>query len=202
MNKKSLAKKIFNFKKNKKNISEEWKDEGLGHLQSALSTVSAVSSILPGIGTKAGIVTGAASWVVNRTRQELDASGVVPSKSGNLATQGSMIAGALSSMALGTKTGVEAVRNIPFGVGPAIATVVTKFPRVGKIGAAGAMLASTEWAGNIADPVSKTLGIPNIPGISKRLTRKEPISTTRQLDVARSSSRLDLIAAANKARAE
>ena len=44
MNKKSLAKKIFNFKKNKKNISEEWKDESLGHLQSALSTVSAVAA--------------------------------------------------------------------------------------------------------------------------------------------------------------
>ena len=48
MNKKSLAKKIFNFKKNKKNISEEWKDESLGHLQSALSTVSATASIIPG----------------------------------------------------------------------------------------------------------------------------------------------------------
>ena len=62
------------------------------------------------------------------------------------------------------------------------------------------MLASTEWVSQKADPITDALGIPNIPGISKRLTKKEPLSTRRTLDVARSADTLSLIAAANARR--
>ena len=198
MNKKSLAKKIFNFKKNKKNISEEWKDESLGHLQSALSTVSATASIIPGF-TKLGLAAGGASWLVNRTRQELDANGVVPSRSGNLATQGKLISAGLGAQIVGTAVGKQAINALPFGVGGVFALATGK-PTLTKFAGAGSMLASTEWVSQKADPVSDALGIPQIPGISKRLTKKEPLSTRRTLDVARSADTLSLIAATHQRR--
>jgi len=199
MNKKSLAKKIFNFKKNKKKITEEWKDEGLGHLQSALSTISAAASIIPGIKPTVGLVTGGLAWVVNRTRQELDANGVVPSKSGNLATQGKLISTGLGAQVAGTPSGRSAINALPFGIG-GVLSLATNHPTLTKLGGAGSMIASTEWAGEVADPVTDALGIPNIPGISKRLTKKEPLSKVRTIDVTRAPTALAAISAANAMR--
>lgn len=200
MNKKLLAKKIFNFKKNKKKITEGWagSDEVLGHIQSGLSTVSAAASIIPGL-TKLGLVTGGLAWVVNRTRQELDANGVLPSKSGNLATQGKLITTGLGSQVAVTKSGKSALNALPFGIG-GVLSLATNHPTWTKFAGAGSMLASTEWAGDAADPVSRTLGIPQIPGISKRLTDKPELGVKRNIDVARDSNTLALIAATHQRR--
>ena len=198
MNKKSLAKKIFNFKKNKKKITEEWKDEGLGHFQSALSTLSAAASIIPGF-TKLGLAAGGAAWVVNRTRQELDANGVVPSRSGNLATQGKLISTGLGAQVAGTTSGKQAISALPFGIG-GVLSLATNHPNLTKFGGAGSMLASTEWVSQKADPITDALGIPNIPGISKRLTKKEPLSKVRTIDVTRAPTALAAISAANAMR--
>lgn len=198
MNKKLLAKKIFNFKKNKKKITEEWKDEGLGHLQSALSTISAAASVIPGL-TKLGLATGGVAWVVNRTRQELDANGVVPSRSGNLATQGKLISTGLGAQVAGTTSGKQAINALPFGIG-GVLSLATNHPKLTKLGGAGSMLASTEWVSQKADPITDALGIPNIPGISKRLTKKEPLSKVRTIDVTRAPTALAAISAANAMR--
>ena len=199
MNKKLLAKKIFNFKKNKKKITEEWKDEGLGHIQSALSTLSAAASIIPGINPALGLAAGGAAWVINRTRQELDANGVVPSRSGNLATQGKLISTGLGAQVAGTASGKQAINALPFGIG-GVLSLATNHPKLTKLGGAGSMFASTEWASEVADPVTNALGIPNIPGISKRLTKKEPLSKVRTIDVTRAPTALAAISAANAMR--
>ena len=198
MNKKSLAKKIFNFKKNKKKITEEWKDEGLNHLQSGLSTVSAVASIIPGL-TTLGLATGGAAFVVNRLQQELDAAGVIPSKSGNLGTRGRLISASLGAQIVGTPVGKQAINALPFGVGGVFALATGK-PTLTKFAGAGSMLASTDWVGKAADPVSRTLGIPQIPGISKRLTDKPELGVKRNQQVAASSNTLALIAATHQRR--
>lgn len=201
MNKKSLAKKIFNFKKNKKKITEGWasSDEVLGHIQSGLSTISAAASIIPGMKPGVGLVSGGLAWVVNRTRQELDANGVVPSKSGNLATQGKLISTGLGAQVAGTASGKQAINALPFGIG-GVLSLATNHPKMTKFGGAGSMIASTEWAREVADPVTDALGIPNIPGISKRLTDKPELGKVRNIDVARDSNTLALIAATHQRR--
>lgn len=61
-------------------------------------------------------------------------------------------------------------------------------------------LLSTEYARRWADPVSKYLGIPNIPGFSKRMTEKQPLANQRDIEVAKSANRLKAIAAVNQSR--
>lgn len=210
MNKKILAKKIFNFKKNKK-ITEEVtqldeilgmgdlkSDEGLGNLQSTLSTASAIASVIPQLRVPS-LIAGGLSWAVNKTRRELDANGVVPSRSGNLDTQGNMILTGLGAIGSKTQLGSRVIRQLPFVGGP-ISGIVSGLPGTSGVLGAGSMLASTEYVQNAADPISNALGLPNIPGVSKRLTKKEPLSTRRTLDVARSADTLSLIAAANARR--
>ena len=238
MNKKSLAKKIFNFKKNKKKITEEVtqldeilgmgdlkSDEGLGNLQDILS---GASLFLPG---RARTIAAGLAAAVNMGRTELDKSGIVPSKSGNLETQGQILMG--RALGLGTRN-----RNTPnpntrnrntrnrntgntetFGQNQHHAQTAVLFGALGNranpllgLGAVAsgqsnnkfddmlAFLSSSELARRHSDDVSNLLGIPGIPGISDRLTKKEPLSTRRTLDVARSADTLSLIAAANARR--
>lgn len=209
MNKKSLAKKIFNFKKNKKKITEEWKDEGLGNLQDILS---GASLILPG---RAKTIAATLAAAVNMGRTELDKTGMVPSKSGNLETQGQILMG----RALGLATRNRNAQNRNFGGAQHHAQNAVLFGALGNRGnpllalggvASGqsnnmfddavAVLGSSEIARRHADDVSNSLGIPNIPGISQRLTKKEPLTPRRTLDVARSPDALALIAATHQQR--
>ena len=221
MNKKLLAKKIFNFKKNKKNISEERSqldeflgmdlktDKGLGDLQSGLSTAATIASFggfIPPIAVAsraAAALLGGGAYFVNKKRQELDAKGVVPSETGpeGLAMQGSLIKTAgigLAAMAAPRSV----LRAIPSMAGGSLARLAAT-PRGRKwiTGiAAGTNLASTEWAARNADPITDRLGLPNIPGISKRLTKKAPYGTVPAFDVSRAPTTLDLVAAANASR--
>ena len=233
MNKKSLAKKIFNFKKNKKKITEEVtqldeilgmgdlkSDEGLGNLQDILS---GASLFLPG---RAKTIAAGLAAAVNMGRTELDKTGIVPSKSGNLETQGQILMG--RALGLGTRnrnTGNRNTRNRntdnpeTFGQSQQHAQNAVLFGALGNranpllgLGAVAsgqsnnkfddmlAFLSSSELARRHSDDVSNLLGIPGIPGISDRLTKKEPLSTRRTLDVARSADTLSLIAAANARR--
>ena len=233
MNKKSLAKKIFNFKKNKKKITEEVtqldeilgmgdlkSDEGLGNLQDILS---GASLFLPG---RAKTIAAGLAAAVNMGRTELDKTGMVPSKSGNLETQGQILMG--RALGLGTRNRNTDNRNTrnrntrnseTFGQNQQHAQNAVLFGALGNranpllgLGAVAsgqsnnnfddvlAFLSSSELARRHADDLSNSLGIPGIPGISDRLTKKEPLSTRRTLDVARSADTLSLIAAANARR--
>ena len=233
MNKKLLAKKIFNFKKNKKNISEERSqldeflgmdlktDKGLGDLQSALSTVSAISgfgALIPGpVGLAASVVSPALSlgaYATAKARADLDRRGVVPSETSQegLATQAKILGyGTLASglMAPGAST---VVQNIPKWWGGSLAMVgrhPVGHPLAGQLtrrglgivstGSAATNLVSTEWASKSADPIAKRLGLPNIPGLSKRFYRKGEYGTNSLFDLSRLTT-LDLVAAANQAR--
>lgn len=249
MNKKLLAKKIFNFKKNKKNISEERSqldeflgmdlktDKGLGDLQSGLSTASTiagVASLIPGpIGFAARIASPALSagaWAVNKTRVSLDAKGVVPSETSPeaLALQGKLLGYASLAAGLNFPGANKALQHLPhwaagtfaqFGRYPshvasafrtrhglplAVHPGAGQLTPIGKTvvtGAAGvANLISTEWAARNADPITDRLGLPNIPGISKRLTKKAPYGTIPAFDVSRAPTTLDLVTAANASR--
>lgn len=212
MNKKSLAKKIFNFKKNKKKITEEWKDEGLGNLQDILSGASVF--LLHG---KARTVAAGLAAAVNMGRTELDRTGTVPSTSGNLESQGQILMG--RALGLATRN-----RNTPNGntqnLGGAQhhAQNAVLFGALGRgnplLGLGGvvsgqsnnkfddmlAFLSSSEIARRHADDITNSLGIPNIPGVSKQLTKKEPLSNVRTIDVTRAPTALAAISAANAMR--
>lgn len=244
MNKKLLAKKILNFKKNKKNISEERSqldeflgmdlktDKGLGDLQSALSTASAISgfgALIPGpVGLAATVLSPALSlgaYATAKARADLDRRGVVPSETSQegLATQAKILGyGTLLSglMAPGAST---VVQNIPKWWGGSLA-MVGRHPQVFPVGhrfagnphplagqltrrgmgivatgSAATNLVSTEWASKSADPIAKRLGLPNIPGLSKRFYRKGEYGTNSLFDLSRLTT-LDLVAAANASR--
>ena len=221
MNKKLLAKKIFNFKKNKKNISEERSqldeflgmdlktDKGLGDLQSALSTAATISSFggfIPPIAVAsrtASATLGGLAYFVNKKRQELDAKGVVPSETGpeGLATQGTLIKTAgLGLVAMAAPRSI--LRAIPHWSGGSLARLAgTPGGQKWITGiAATSNLLSTEWTAKNADRITNRLGLPNIPGISKRLTKKAPYGTVPAFDVSRAPTTLDLVAAANASR--
>jgi hypothetical protein len=218
MNKKLLAKKIFNFKKNKKNISEERSqldeflgtdlktDKGLGDLQSGLSTASTIASFggfIPPIAVASrftAALLGAGAYFVNKKRQELDAKGVVPSETGpeGLAMQGSLIKTAgIGLVAMAAPRSI--LRAIPHWSGGSLARIAgTPGGQKWITGIAAApSLLSTEWAAKNADPLTDRLGLPNIPGISKRLTKKAPYGTVAAFDVSRAPTQLELVAAAN-----
>ena len=243
MNKKLLANKILNFKKNKKNkknISEERSqldeflgmdlktDKGLGDLQSGLSTAStiaAVGAFVPGpIGFAARIASpllSAGAYAVNKTRVSLDAKGVVPSETSPeaLALQGKLLGYGTLAAGLNFPGAQKALQHLPhwaagtfaqFGRYPGkigrkrahpLAGELTPMGRTVVTGAVGvANLLSTEWAAKNADPITDRLGLPNIPGISKRLTKKAPYGTVPAFDVSRAPTTLDLVAAANASR--
>ena len=243
MNKKLLANKILNFKKNKKNISEERSqldeflgmdlktDKGLGDLQSGLSTASTiatVASFIPGpIGLAARVaspVLSGGAWAVNKTRVSLDAKGVVPSETSPeaLALQGKLLGYGALAAGMNIPGANKALQHLPhwaagtvaqFGRYPTkirlagrkiahpLAGELTPIGRTLVTGAAGvANLLSTEWAARNADPITDRLGLPNIPGISKRLTKKAPYGTVPAFDVSRAPTTLDLVAAANASR--
>ena len=249
MNKKLLANKILNFKKNKKNISEERSqldeflgmdlktDKGLGDLQSGLSTASTiatVASFIPGpIGFAAKIaspVLSAGAYAVNKTRVSLDAKGVVPSETSPeaLALQGKMLGYGALAAGMNIPGSNKALQHLPHwaagtfahfgrypshitnrfrtrhGLPPAVHPGAGELTRTGRTfvtGAAGvANLLSTEWAAKSADPITNRLGLPNIPGLSKRLTKKAPYGTIPAFDVSRAPTTLDLVAAANASR--
>lgn len=249
MNKKLLANKILNFKKNKKNISEERSqldeflgmdlktDKGLGDLQSGLSTAStiaAVGAFVPGpIGFAARVASpllSAGAYAVNKTRVSLDAKGVVPSETSPeaLALQGKLLGYGALAAGLNFPRVDKALKHLPhwaagtfaqfgrypshitnrfrtrYGLPPAVhprAGELTPMGRTVVTGAVGvANLLSTEWAAKTADPITDRLGLPNIPGISKRLTKKAPYGTVPAFDVSRAPTTLDLVAAANASR--
>ena len=235
MNKKSLAKKIFNFKKNKKKITEEWKDEGLGNLQDILSGASLI------LGGRAKTIAAGLAAAVNMGRIELDKTGTIPSKSGNLETQGQILMGRTLGLAtrsrnpqLTTRSRNAQNRNYgrrnsdPLLAGPAPgpyggdqhhAQNAVLFGALGNRGnpllalgavASGqsnnvfddavAVLGSSEIARRHVDDLSNSLGIPNIPGLSKQRTEKEPLSNVRKIEVTRAPTALAAISAANAMR--
>lgn len=212
MNKKLLAKKIFNFKKNKKKITEQLiqldeflgmdnlkTDENLGNLQSGLSALSSVSAFIPAL-RPISLALAASTAGVNALRIGADENSTVPSTSGNLRTQQNMIGLGLSSMAATTRTGAALLQGLPWGIGSALANFArTNATSLNRFGGATVGLGS-EWVKKLSDPVSNALGLPPIPGISDYLTRKQGLSREREDELARSPDRLALINAVNATR--
>lgn len=228
MNKKSLAKKIFNFKKNKKKITEEWKDEGLGNLQDILSGASFILT-----GRAKTIAAGLAAGV-NLARTDLDRTGTIPSKSGNLETQGQILMG----RALGLTTRRQNLQNAKqnakqntkqntkqnagnnqFGSSQLHAQNAVLFGALGNrtnpllaLGAVASgqsnnpfddaisVLGSSEIGRQNADKITDMLGLPNIPGISKKRTEKPELGKETYMDITRAPTALAAISAANAMR--
>ena len=211
MNKKLLAKKILNFKKNKKNISEERSqlneflgmdnlntDENLGKLQNGLSILSSASSLIPALRPVA-IALSVATTGVNALRGEADRNGTVPSTSGNLETQQNILRAGLGAQLAGTGAVQGVLTALPFGL-QGLATFLGKHATAASRAGGGAMALGSEWIKRISDPVSNYLGLPPIPGISDYLTRKQGLSQQRDYELERSPDTLRLIQAVNAAR--
>ena len=211
MNKKLLAKKILNFKKNKKNISEERSqlneflgmdnlntDENLGKLQNGLSILSSASALIPALRPVA-IALSLATTGVNAFRGEADRNGTVPSTSGTLETQQNILRTGLGAQLAGT-TAVRGVLNaLPFGM-QGLATFLGNHATAASRLGGGAIALGSEWIKRISDPVSNALGLPPIPGISDYLTRKQGLSQERDYELERSPDTMRLIQAVNAAR--
>ena len=211
MNKKSLAKKILNFKKNKKNISEERSqlneflgmdnlntDENLGKLQNGLSILSSASALIPALRPVA-IALSLATTGVNAFRGEADRNATVPSTSGTLETQQNILRTGLGLQLAGTAAAQNLIRALPFGLSSMAAFAQNHAVAASRLGS-GAMALGSEWIKRISDPVSNYLGLPPIPGISDYLTRKQGLGQDRDYNVARSPDRLALINAVNATR--
>lgn len=211
MNKKSLAKKILNFKKNKKNISEERSqlneflgmdnlntDENLGKLQNGLSILSSASALIPALRPVA-IALSLATTGVNAFRGEADRNATVPSTSGTLGTQQNILRTGLGLQLAGTAAVRGLVGALPFGLA-GLATFLGNHATAASRLGGGAMALGSEWIKRISDPASNYLGLPPIPGISDYLTKKQGLGQDRDYDVARSPDRLALINAVNAAR--
>ena len=244
MNKQLLAYKLFNL--NKKPINEiTATDSGMGNLQDIASFGSLAASFLPGarFAKLAKIGAGVAAGVA-MTRNELDKSGVLPSRTGNLDTMANITMGRviglatagkkytrseLASLARRAKRGgadkteqrriiagdMDTIRRAP---GQELAHQAVLFGGItGKTPALalGAMMAgqskykwddtlavvgSSELGRSVADPISSMTGLPLIPGLSTRLTEKEPLATERSRDISVSQASLALVNAANARR--
>jgi len=211
MNKKLLATKILNFKKNKKNITEELTqldeflgmdnlntDENLGKLQNGLSVLSSASALIPAL-RPLSIALSLATTGVNAFRGEADRNATVPSTSGTLPTQQNILRTGLGLQVAGTAAAQALLGAMPFGLS-ALGTFAGRHAAAASRLSSGAMALGSEWIKRISDPVSNALGLPPIPGISDYLTRKQGLGQDRDYDVARSPDRLALINAVNAAR--
>lgn len=211
MNKKILAKKILNFKKNKKNISEERSqlneflgmdnlntDENLGKLQNGLSILSSASALIPAL-RPVSIALSLATTGVNAFRGAADRNGTVPSTSGSLETQQNILRTGLGLQLAGTAAVQGIMGALPFGLSSLAAFAQRHAATASRLGS-GAMALGSETIKRISDPVSNYLGLPPIPGISDYLTRKQGLGQDRDYDVARSPDRLALINAVNATR--
>ena len=215
MNKQLLAYKLFNL--NKKPINEiTATDSGMGNLQDIASFGSLAASFLPGarFAKLAKIGAGVAAGVA-MTRNELDKSGVLPSRTGNLDTMANITMGRVIGLATAGKKYKNGIRRAP---GQELAHQAVLFGGItGKTPALalGAMMAgqsrykwddtlavvgSSELGRSVADPISSMTGLPLIPGLSTRLTEKEPLATERSRDISVSQASLALVNAANARR--
>ena len=212
MNKKLLAKKILNFKKNKKNISEERSqlneflgmdnlntDENLGKLENGLSILSSASALIPALRPVA-IALSVATAGVNAFRGEADRNGTVPSTSGTLETQQNILRAGIGAQLGGTKAVRGLIGALPFAGMAGLATFLGSHATAASRLGGGAMALGSEWIKRISDPVSNYLGLPPIPGISDYLTRKQGLSQERDYELERSPDTMRLIQAVNAAR--